>query len=201
MFLMIIANILGIALLFFFLWRSLKEDYQFEKNFNLAFITLFGFLFGSIVSHYIFKEYWFWIIVVSSFTFFSLSIVRQKMSFFEAFEGFVVGGLSWVSLVFLTDSINKSNLYSFILFWISLFCVALFFFFKNFYRTFNWYKSGRVGFAGVATASLFFLFRALYSFFVNTQVFSIVNNLDVYLSGAVAIIFFLLLYKLSISKR
>ena len=57
---MIIANILGIFILLL-LWRTLKDDYQYEKIFNLAFLILFGFIAGSTLSVYVLNDYWFWL--------------------------------------------------------------------------------------------------------------------------------------------
>lgn len=188
MFQMVIANILGVFILFYMLWHVLKDDYQYEKIFNLGFLILFGYLLGLVVSRYILKDYWFWTILVGISIGFVFAIKKQKMKFFDVFEGTVIGLLPWISVFYLFDSIDKSSLKSFISFWLGLICIALFFFFKSYYRTFTWYRSGRVGFAGVLTAIIFFLIRAL-------------SSHELYLSGAVALILFLVLYKLSIKKE
>ncbi len=185
---MIIANILGIFILFYFLWRTLKDDYQYEKIFNLAFLILFGFIAGSTLSIYVLNDYWFWLSLSGILIGFVIAIKRQKMKLYESFEALVIGLLPWISIVYLTNSINKSSLSSFISFWLSSICIALFFFFKSYYRSFTWYKSGRVGFAGVLTSAIFFLTMS-------------VSNHEPYLSGSVAFILFLLLYKLSINKN
>jgi hypothetical protein len=185
---MIIANVIGVFLFFYLLWRTLKDDYHYEKIFNLAFFIVIGLLIGFTVSKFLFKDYWFWLILSGIFTGFVISIIRQKMKFFESFEALVISLLPWISFVYLADSINRSNLLSFIAFWVSAVCVALFFFFKSYYRTFTWYKSGRVGFAGLLTSVIFFASRIL-------------NFHEYYVSGILTVVFFLLLYKLSISKE
>lgn len=200
MFWMIIANILGIFILFYFLWNKLKDDYQYEKIFNLAFIVLFGLILGFLISKYFLKDYWFWTCLLGILLGFSIGLKKQKMKFFESFEGLVIGSISWISLLFLTDSINNSSLSSFIAFWMTLVCVFIFFFAASHYRSFTWYKSGRVGFSGVTTALVFFIFRTIASLFFK-NVISLSGKFEIYLSSSVALILFLILYSLSKSKE
>lgn len=200
MFLMLIANILGVFILFFLLWKALKEDYHYEKIFNLSFSVLLGFGLGLLISNFLSKEYWFWIISLGILTSFYISIKKQKMKFFESFEGLVVGLISWIGLVYLSDAIIKASLSSFLAFWICSICMFLFFFLKSFYRSFSWYKSGRVGLAGVLTAFVFFIFRLSTSLFFPNMI-SLVGRFDIYISGTVALILFLLLYVLAKTKE
>lgn len=196
MFLMLIANTLGIFTLFYLLWKTLKEDYHYEKIFNLSFLTFFGFIFGLLVTSYISKNYWFWISSISIFIGFYIAIKRQKMKFFESFEGLIIGSLFWIGFVYLSDAITSQSLASFLAFWVCSICIFIFFFFKSFYRSFTWYKSGRVGFAGVAIAAIFFIIRSVVSLFFS-DIFSFSGKYEIYLSGSVALILFLLLYSLS----
>ena len=53
------------------------------------------------------------------------------MKLYESFEALVIGLLPWISIVYLTNSINKSSLSSFISFWLSSICIALFFFLNH----------------------------------------------------------------------
>jgi len=181
---MVIANIFGIFIFFFLLWRILKDDYSYEKIFNLGFLIVSGFVLSLIISNYLAKDYWFWIYLLGLASGFMFGILKQKMKFFDSFEGFVVGSLSWVSLVLITDAITKSSLSTFISFWVSLLCIFLFFFLNTVYRGFTWYKSGRVGFSGVVTAIVFFIFWAIIGH-------------EPILSLTVAFFLFLLLYSLA----
>lgn len=193
---MVIANILGIFILFYFLWSKLKDDYQYEKIFNLAFFILFGFALGSIASKYVFSGYWFWMDLIGILLGFIIGTKKQKMKFFESFEGLVIGLLPWVSLIFLSDSIKNSSLTSFLAFWVTLICIFIFFFVASHYRSFTWYKSGRVGFAGTLTALLFFIFRIIASIF-SKSVVSLSGSLEIYISSSIVLILFLLIYSLS----
>ena len=49
---MLIANIFGIFIFFFILWKILKDDYPYEKIFNLGFLIVFGFVLGFLISYY-----------------------------------------------------------------------------------------------------------------------------------------------------
>ena len=181
---MLIANIFGIFILLFLLWKILKDDYSYEKIFNLGFLMILGFVIGLVISKYLAKDYWFWIYLLGLTSGFMFAILKQKMKFFDSFEGFVVGSLSWVSLVFLSDAITKSSLSSFVSFWVSLLCIFLFFFLNTVYKSFTWYKSGKVGFSGVVTAIVFFIICAILGH-------------EPFLSLTVAFFLFLLLYSLA----
>lgn len=200
MFGMIIANIFGILLLFFFLWKRLKDDYHYEKIFNLAFLILFGLLIGFFLSISFAPKFWFWIELLSVSIFFFISIKRQRIKFFESLDGLIIGLLPLLAVNYLVDAVNKSSLSSFLAFWTVLISIFAFFFLDAQYRRFSWYKSGRVGFAGVATVILFFLIRiALY--LIYPQTLSFVTPYDLYLSSTFAFSFFLVLYSLSRSKE
>jgi len=199
---MVIANVFGIFILFFLLWKTLRDDYSYEKIFNLGFLIVFGFVLGLIsskifnFSYYLAKDFSFWIILFGVTSGFIFGILKQKMNFFDSFEGFVVGNLSWVGLIFISDAVSKSSLSSFLAFWMSLICIFLFFFLNTVYKNFTWYKSGRVGFSGIFTALVFFLIRIITTF-IFPDMISLAGKLEIYLSGSAALLFIVLLYNLS----
>lgn len=194
---MLIANLFGILLLLFFLWKRLKDDYHYEKIFNLSLSIFIGLMVGYLISIVaVLSTYWFWLLVLGISIGFTINIINQKINFFESFEGLTVGMLSWIGLYFLAHAIINSNLSSFLYFWFTLFLVFLFFFLDSQYKNFNWYKSGRVGFAGVVALLIFFIIRSMVSIFFPATV-SIAGGIDIYLSSTVAIVLFLLLYTLT----
>ncbi len=186
MFMMIIANILGVFLFLYLFWKTLKEDYLYEQIFNLAFLILIGVLIGFITSNFIFKDYWFWMILLGSLLGFSLGVIKQKMKFFESLEGYAIGLLPWIGLFYLTDSIKHSSLSLFLASWAVVLTVFIYFFCKSHYRSFTWYKSGRVGFAGVIALIVFFITRIIFTF----------GSIEMYFSISATLLLSFLLYNL-----
>lgn len=200
MFKMLIANIVGLTLFFFLFWKRLKDDYHYEKIFNLGFIVVIGLVVGLLFSRLFFQSYWHWISTISVFVFYFIYITRQKIKFFESFEVLVISFLPWISLVFLSDAINKSSLSSFLLFWVTLIAIFLYFLINSQYRKFTWYKSGRVGLAGLVTGLFYFFSRIVLSL-IYPQSISLVPKFEIYYSSAFALVFFLLTYKLFTSNE
>ena len=197
---MFISSLVGILILLFLLWKRLKEDYSYEKIFNLGILILIGLLIGFLVSKKFLPSYWFFIEIIGILIGFTVGIIKLKLSFFESFEALVIGLLPWLTLFFLSDSIKNSNLSSFLAFWVSLICIFVFFLVDSYYRGFSWYKSGRVGFSGLFIAGIFFLIRALISLFF-PNVVSLSGAFEIYISGTLAFTFFLLLFNLSRSQK
>lgn len=196
MFLMLIANIFGLFILFYFFWKTLKDDYQYEKIFNLATTTSIGLCLSLIINYYIPNLYWFWIILFGFFISFEISVYKQKMNFFESFQGLTIGSLSWLGTIYLYDAVKNASLHSFLAFWVTSICIALYFFFNAHYRSFTWYKSGKVGFSGILTLIIFFILRTVASL-ISINVFSFAGKLEVFFSGSTALLLFILLYNLA----
>lgn len=185
---MLIANLLGITAFLFLIWKRLKEDYSYERVFNFGMITIFLLIIGSFLSNYFVANFWFWVEILALAIAIAISFFKLYFKFYETFDSLVIGLLAWQSFYFLVKAIVNLQLFSFLIFWISVACFFLFWFFEAKYKSFSWYKSGKKGFSGLLTASIFFLARAgLYY----------QNLLEVVLSIAFAFVFFLLLYKLS----
>lgn len=187
---MLIANFFGILLFLFLFWKKLKEDYHYEKIFNLGLISILGLTIGHLIASSYFIDYRFWFQFLGLGLGFILGIYWQKIKFFESLDALIVSILPWFSLAYLSQAIQNSSLVSFVVFWAGLFLIFVYFYLDSQYRKFIWYKSGRVGFSGLTVVSIFFALRILIS---NSVVES-------YISGAVAFVFFLLLFNLSKNK-
>lgn len=185
---MLIANLLGIFVFLFSLWKRLKDDYHYEKVFNLAVFILIGLSLGFFTSLKIFNSYWFWLEIVGIALGFTFAIKSQKIKFIESFEGLVIGLLPWLGLYYLANAILTHNLISFLYFWLTAVSVFLFFFLDVQYKKFTWYKSGRVGFSGIVTLAIFFVLRAGLFY---------VNIFEVVLSLTTSLLLIILLYNLS----
>lgn len=193
---MLIANIMGISLFLFLYWRKLKEDYIVEKTFDSAVVFLVFITLGLIFSKFFLNAFWFWITFFSLILAFLINTFVLKIKANELLDALAISTLSWLSFYYLEYSVRNSSLSAFLVFWISLISCFLFFLFSNFYRSFTWYKSGKMGFSGLATLGIFLILRSiLYIFFPQTISFS--GWVDPYLSTTFAFISFLLLFNLS----
>ncbi len=197
---MVIANIFGILIFLFLFWRTLKDDYHFEKIFNLGFLTILSVLLSLLLNNFFPLNYWFWIVLISASITMLISAKRTRMKLFEIIEAFSISALPWLSFYFLEDSIKKSSLSSFLAFWTTLICIFIYFLIKSYYRSFTWYKSGRVGISGILTLLIFFLFRVVTSLFF-PQVISFAGKIEPYLSGSTSLLLIFLMYNLSINKE
>ena len=196
MFEMVIANILGIFILIFLFWLRLKDDYHYEKIFNLVSFVLAGILIGFISLKFLPSVYWFWVYLIAIIASFTVGIIKLKIRFFESLDSLVISLLPYFGLYLLSQSIKNYSLSSFIGFWIVTVFVFLYFFVDANYRKFTWYKSGRVGFSGLLVAGLFFVVRSVLSvFFVDGP--TIIGQLDIYISASFSFVSFLLLFNLS----
>lgn len=193
---MIIANLFGSLFFMFFLWKRLKEDYHFERIFNLGVYVLSGVLIGAVISLRYFGNYWFWICLAMVLVTYLIGRYRQKIRFFESFESVIAGFIPWLGLIFISDSVMNASLSSFLAFWVMLCLLVLFFFIDSKYRRVSWYRSGKVGIAGVLTGFLFFVVRAGFSV-TGYSAISFAPMLEPVISGLTAFVFVILLYKLN----
>lgn len=192
----ILVNLLGAVVFLYLFWKRLKDDYVSSSIFSTGFYIVLGVVLGVLISTYLIPSWWFWISIVGATAGFCLGIVRFKLRFFETFEAVTLGLLPWLAIFFLSDSVTNASAYSlgYFLFISSL--IVLSYFLMKSYKTFTWYKSGKVGFVGLATASLFFLLRGVIALLF-PFVLSFVGSSEVILSGVVSFALFLLLFNLS----
>lgn len=184
---MIIANSIGVFLFFFLLWKTLKDDYHYEKIFNLSFILLGCAIVFWLISGYVEESYRFIFIFFGSFIVFTFGLIKQKMNFYESFEGFVISFLAWYAVFTLQITISQSSLSSFLSFWMTLISIFIFYVSKTYYRSFSWYKSGKVGFAGIVSLIFFILSKVPFYWGTNA----------IYLLISASLLLVLVLYNLS----
>lgn len=201
------ANLIGLFFYLFFYWRSLKDDYESEKIFQSASLSLWGLGLGAIafsiffnnLSTYVFVEsqMWFWGAILGFVISLFINTKKSRLRFFESLESGAVGLLLWMMPIHLAGYIAKQlvlELYAFI------FILLLLIFFnivKKNYKSFAWYKSGKSGIASFATLAIYFLVRVMISFFYKSVVLSFAGNIEVILSGVVSFLFFFFIYHLS----
>jgi hypothetical protein len=192
----IIASLFGVAVYLFLYWKRMKEDYSSEIIFSSSLLILVGLTLGSFLSFQLLKQYWFWFSLLGVLLGLTLSVFRFKVRFYETLEALVVSLLPLTSFVFLVDSVNSLSISSFLAFVVTVSLLGLTYFFDRKYKLFNWYKSGRIGFTGLAVSALFFLLRAVVSL-IGVSVISFVGKIEPLASGIVSFTLFLLLFNLS----
>jgi hypothetical protein len=194
------VTLLGILIFLFIFWKRLNEDYAGEIIFQSATYILVGLAIGWAASARFFPAWFFWAGIIGGLIGLAFAILRFKVKFYETLEAFLIGSLPWLSFIFLKDSVVKSSLSSFLGFIFILIMVFISYYFDVRYKGYRWYKSGKIGFAGLATATLFFLTRSAIAI-VKVPVLSFVGRSEAIVSGAAAIICLLLLYNLGRIKE
>ncbi len=201
----ILASVpIGVLGFLFLSWRRLKEDYTPATIFSFSFLLLAFIILGSLIGILLARSLptsnifnpqglWFWgAFIFGSIGFAICFFTPQGSSHFKMrlLETLEAVGLGFIFLFFCT-TFGKSVLFS-----IAVgILIPLFFIINARYKSFSWYKSGKVGFAGLAVLGIFFLTRAIVALIDPTMI-SFIGKLDAILSSVVAFIFFLTLYNL-----
>lgn len=192
----LLTVVIGTTFFLYIFWKRLKEDYLPDQIFTTAVFSLVGICIGIFLAKLIAREWWFWFIAVFSLSGLLFGIFKFKLRFFEVFEAAFIGLLPWLSMVFLFHSIAAVNVMSFVVFTIIVLLLGLYYYLDTHYKNFPWYVSGRVGFAGLTTAAIFFLVRAGLALNSN-PVLSLSGKLDSALSAVAAFTLCLLTYNLA----
>lgn len=188
--------LIGGVLFLFLIWRRLKEDYSANIIFSLEFFVLTGLLVGFLISLNFLPVWGFWLEAFGAFLGFSFGILKFNLRFFETFEAVFVAFLPWISLFYLNSFFKSPGWVRGLLFGFNFFLIFLFDFINLRYKNFSWYKSGRIGLAGLLTAGVFFLFRAAIATILPFMV-SFSGRSEAILSGICAFSLFLLIFNLS----
>ncbi len=203
----IISLVIGILGSLFLFWRELKEDYDNNQIFSYGFIVsafiIVGFLIGiflktKIPSSNIFNPagIWFWTSFIGGVIGWVIAYFKFRFKFFETLEAGSVGFVFFIFVVNLLNSLQPVNVKAILFALFSGFLVLIFYMLDSRYKTFSWYKSGRVGFSGLAILAIFFLVRAVVAL-ADPSMVSFVGKGDAILDSVVSFIFFLTLYNLS----
>ena len=191
----LIAGVVGVSLFLFIFWKRLKEDYLPDQIFATATFSIVGITVGALMAKYLLPGWWFWFIAAFSFFGLSIGILKYKFRFHEVFEAGFIGLMPWLSAIFLFDSVRTISVMSFLSFVVIILLLGLYYYLDTHYKNFSWYLSGRVGFAGLTTAAIFFLVRAALALSSN-PVLSLSGKFDGLISGVAAFTLFLLTYNL-----
>lgn len=197
----ILVNVLGILVFLFLFWKRLKDDYASEIVFKTAFFVLVGALIGFLLSLQFMRPAFFWAMILGGSIGLGFSILTVKIKFYESFEALVLSSLPWLGFVFLSDSVIRSSLNSFLAFLAMLIFSFIFYYMDLHYKTYTWYKSGRIGFSGLTTLILFFVTRSLLAIFKINMISFLSLRTEISLSAGAAIICLVLLINLANGKK
>jgi hypothetical protein len=182
-----LLGIVGVLFFLFIFWERLNEDYSSDVIFQVATAVLAGIAVGLIAAKLFAPAWFFWISTLGALAGMSLMLVKFKLRFYETLEALFLAAMPAISIVFFKDSISRSALNSFLAFVGTLVLIFLAYWFDLNYKNFSWYKSGRIGFAGLAVAIIFFLARVMVVIF-GFDVVSFVGRSEVLVSGLAALI-------------
>lgn len=194
--LQVLIIVISLFIFLYIFWSRLREDYLSDQIFTITFYAILSFVIGLIISLLYFPVFAFWISLIFLFIGFSFGIYRFKLRFIESFETLVISILPSYLLFSLYTLKKDQNLLDVSGVIIGLSLIILFLVFDKYYKKFSWYRSGRIGFSGLAVFGIFFLIRFIVAIFFPNMI-SFAGAYEVYLSGIVAIISFLSVYNLA----
>ena len=192
----ILASFAGVLVFLFIFWKRLKEDYSSEIIFKTAANILLGMLIGWAISFKFISNASFWLETLGLIAGLAFSVYRYRIRLYETLDALVVSVLPWLSFFFLKDSVTTSSLSSFIAFLVVLIFVFIFYYLDLHYKSYTWYKSGKIGFSGLVTTGLFFLIRSAIAI-SRLPVVSFLSGFEGIISGIAAFVCFLLVFNLS----
>ena len=207
-----IVNLIGLTIgifgFLFFFWKRTKEDYSSNEIFSFAFTLLGSILLGSLLGYFISSRFslkssvfnlsglWFWGGFIFGCLGFSLAYFKFKLRFFETLEAGTVGFLFFYLSILLSFSLQVTDIKLLLFVALQALLISLFFFLDSRYKSFSWYKSGKIGFTGLTILGIFFLMRAIVAL-LDPSMLSFVGKVDAIVDSLVAFAFFITLFNLS----
>jgi hypothetical protein len=196
----ILAGILGILLFLFVFWKRLKEDYSSIIIFQTSAAILTGIGLGWLLSRLFFQTWFCWTSALFAVLSMGLMLAKFKLRFYETFEALIMAVMPWLALIFLVNSVVASSLTSFLAFTAILVMIFASYYLDVNYKSFTWYRSGRIGFAGLSVGIILFLARTVLAIF-SVAMLSFVGKFELVLSGAMTLVCSILLFNLGRNKK
>ena len=194
------VSALGLFAFLFLFWKRLKEDYAGEIIFRSASYILVGSAVGWGIAVNFSPGWFFWAWIAGGLLGLLFAVLRFRVKFYETLEAFIISFLPWLALVFLRDSGARSSFSSFLAFIVILIMLFISYYLDTHYKGFTWYRSGKIGFAGLTVAVIFFLIRTAIAM-TKVTVISFVGQGEALISGITALVSFLLLFNLARVKK
>jgi hypothetical protein len=196
----IAVSLVGVVIFLFMFWRRLKDDYSSEIIFSSAEYILLGIALGWLAAFKFIPNWFFWTTILGGMIGLTVAVFRFRVRFYEFLEAFTISLLPWIGFIFLEDSVTNSSLSSFLAFVAILIIIFISYWLNVNYRSFIWYKSGRIGFTGLATAGILFVLRSVVAA-IGINVVSFVAGYETLISAAAALVCFSLLFNLGKIKK
>lgn len=164
----IFLNFAAVFTFSFLLWKKLREDYPHDEIFRFT----LGVLIGSGVGWWagqLLPGFAFWTMFAGGVIVGYLYLQKFNLKFFEIADAASLPFLVLVLLIYIGNLVENLPKVEYLFLVKVLSVILLVFLYRYFlgrYRSFRWYPSGKVGFAGMAVLALFFLIclaLALYS--------------------------------------
>lgn len=167
-----------------------------NQIFTTAFYSLALLLCGYLISYYFVKNLIFWLPVLGVSVGLMIGIFKYKLKILEVLEAGVLGLISLSSFVLLAELIvSKDTFYLFGVIVMGL-LVLLFFLLDKYYKSFAWYKSGRIGFSGLTVTAIFFMIYSIVAITLSSMI-SFVESKDALVAIALSLVAFLVVFKLA----
>lgn len=189
-----LVNFLAFFVFAFVLWRKLKEDYPNDKIFLLT-LGLAG---SMLIGNWAFGRwplFSFWASLVLVVAIGTYLVKKLDFRLFEMLDAIAPGWFWFLLLGSLTGFLSTRTIEVLVEPAIAGLALLGFTFFNARYRTFSWYPSGKIGFAGVGSLGIYFLLRSIFGVYtaltssLSIGVFSGIIGLVLFLGCGVVIYF------------
>jgi len=180
----------------FLIWRKLKEDYIQGQIFGAGFSFLIGASVSLIATIFILQEHWYIICILTSFIFLFAYVFKFKMNYFEVIEAFVPSFIVFNIFILVMKYLILRDLKLAALFFVNVLCLIAYYISKKYYKSFRWYPSGRIGFSGLSTISLFFILYSIVAV-LPFHMISFLSKIGVFVSFAISILSTVLIIRIS----
>lgn len=159
----ILASLVAFLSFLFIFWRKLREDYLSSQIFSLGILGLVSLVVTVILVEWYGRVEYRWLSVVVPFCVMTAYSIKNHMRINEVtnalFPALVIGNICYL----LLEPLPSKKLLLFLVL-ANLLFLPLFFFLESNYKRIQWYKSGKIGFSGLLSSSIFFAANAAVAF-------------------------------------
>lgn len=204
-----IAIIPSTIIYFFYGWRRLREDLDRDKLFDQLSIIYISVLLSSFSLQILLGSrikpigevfnpngIWFWGGILGYIISYIFILGKEKIRYNELFQATSTGYLYMLTFLFAMHYYLSRTLISLYAFALLVIFLILYFVLEINYKKFNWYKSGKRGFASFLLFGLIFSLKAVVSYYF-FDMFTSIGYVGTVFSSALAFLMFYTLYNLS----